>query len=396
MNDNITPDERQAEISMLNHEIYELNKLLEEDEAERRKSLMLDENDPFDNPTEYHDYNGSYSDIVPQIKMPGCKIPVEPSAGEKKRLRRFYGTGGACIFFHFVLTNLLSLAGVRLVMMILQHLNPDVSYYSLYSYAYSSALLVSVSAVTFLIANVLFTYIGLKFTKLGSSSLIGTHGFSVGKAIQYCLCGIFIQYAASMLSTFTEDVFNKYSHTTIVDDSGFATTAAGVAILIIYQCIIAPITEEMFYRGMVLKVFSRANQRFAIVTSALFFGLAHGNLPQFFFAFLLGMFLAHIDIKHNSILPSVIVHIFVNSIAMIINHFSETGSTYTIIWVSFAYMFLAAIGLVALLSFSKKNMLPRTTPQQSRRGFAVAKKTFTVAAAFILLAISMIIETFSL
>ena len=90
-------------------------------------------------------------------------------------------------------------------------------------------------------------------------------------------------------------------------------TGLGIAIMTIYSCLIAPITEELFFRGTLMKIFSKSNQRFGIVISAVFFGLAHGNLPQFMLAFLLGLFLGHIDMRHNSIVPSVVVHIFINS-----------------------------------------------------------------------------------
>ncbi len=83
-----SPEEYQAQIAMLSHEIYELNKQLDQKNAEIQQGQLPDKFNPFDNPTEYHDYNGDYSDIVPQIEIPGCKIPVEPCKAEKKRIRR--------------------------------------------------------------------------------------------------------------------------------------------------------------------------------------------------------------------------------------------------------------------------------------------------------------------
>lgn len=52
-----------------------------------------------------------------------------------------------------------------------------------------------------------------------------------------------------------------------------------------YTCIIAPITEELVFRGFCLKNLSRFNQRFGILASAFLFGLVHQNIIQFILAF---------------------------------------------------------------------------------------------------------------
>ena len=353
MYENITPEEHKAQVAALNHEICRLSMKLREQEEAISLDSTIDCNNPFDNPTEYPGYNGDYRDIVPQIEIPGCVIPVEPHTGEKKRLKKFYSIGGSCIFFHFLFSTVISTVIIGIIMFILQLRNPGSEYNDLYMYAYSSSYLIS-----------------------------KTRDFSFGKAVNYCFIAIFIQYAAAAFTLICSSIFSQYGYETNPDTSGMASTGMGMIVLAIYQCIIAPITEELFYRGMVLKTFSRANQRFAIVASAIFFGLAHGNLPQFMLAFLLGMFLAHIDIKHNSILPSIIVHFFINTLAMALNAISQYCGKSTIFISEIIYLIAAAAGLAMFICFTRKNMIPRTTPQQSRRGFAVAKTSLMVIAAF--------------
>lgn len=383
MYENITPEEHKAQVAALNHEICRLSMKLREQEEAISLGSTIDCNNPFDNPTEYPGYNGDYRDIVPQIEIPGCVIPVEPHAGEKKRLKRFYSIGGSCIFFHFLFSTAISTVLIGIIMFILQFRNPGVEYNELYMYAYRSSILISVSALSYMTANILFAFIGLKRAKISRYSLISkTRDFSIGQAVKYCFIAVFIQYAAAAFTLICSSIFSQYGYETNLDTSEMASTGMGMIVLAVYQCIIAPITEELFYRGMVLKTFSRANQRFAIVASAIFFGLAHGNLPQFMLAFLLGMFLAHIDIKHNSILPSVIVHFFINTLAMTLNTISQHCGNTTIIITEIIYLLVAAVGLAMFICFTRKNMIPRTTPQQSRRGFAIAKTSLMVIAAF--------------
>lgn len=396
MYENITPDEHHAQVAALNHEICRLSIKLDAQEEAFRLSQKIDCKNPFANPTEYSDYNGDYRDIVPQIDIPGCVIPVQPHEGEKKRLKKFYSIGGSCILFHFIFAVAMASLLTGLAMFILQLQNPDASYYSLYDYAYSSSILISINAFTYLIANVLFSVIGMKRAKIRRTSLLAkTRNFGFPDALKYCFIAIFIQYGAAVFSIISSDILSKYGFNAMIDTSDMASTAMGTVVLILYQCVVAPITEELFYRGMVLKTFSRANQRFAIVASSVFFGLAHGNIPQFMLAFLLGMFLAHIDIKHNSILPSVIVHFFINTTAMILNKISQYGNSLTVYISELIYLAIAAAGLVLFICFVRKNMIPRTTPQQSRRGFAVAKTSLMVIAAFTALLGNTIISVLS-
>ena len=55
-------------------------------------------------------------------------------------------------------------------------------------------------------------------------------------------------------------------------------TAFETAVMTIYSVILAPIFEEILFRGFVLKNLSRFNVRFGIIMSAILFGLFHGNL----------------------------------------------------------------------------------------------------------------------
>jgi len=77
--------------------------------------------------------------------------------------------------------------------------------------------------------------------------------------------------------------------------------------------IIAPIAEELVFRGLVfirLKSFVRNSS--AIFISALIFGIYHGNLSQGIYAFVLGLMLAFLYERHDAILMPVLFHIAAN------------------------------------------------------------------------------------
>lgn len=390
MADNITPDHYRSEISMLNHEIYTLTKQLEA--KEKAETAKIDRLNPFNNPTDYTHYNSDYAEINPLIDYNGYELPLEPGAQERKKLKKAYAAGGTSMLLHFLATNLISTVLIYVVMIILQFKHPEASYESLYDYAFGSPAFVAITMLTYLFTNVGFAVLGLKWSKTRFSSLIRTREFSFGQAIKYCFCAIFIQYAAAIFSMGISDIVDKYGYSIdVMDDSAMAQTTLGMVLMIIYTCIIAPITEELFYRGMLLKTFSKVNQRFAIIASSVFFGLAHGNIRQFMLAFLLGIFLSHITVKHNSLLPSIIVHIFVNSLSTIINELSalDLGNNALMV-INIIYVLIAIVGIAFFIDFRSSGKLPATTPHQSRRGFPIARSSVTVTIIFILEIVTMI------
>ncbi len=383
MDEFINTDERNAESAALNHEIYELTKRLNEKEAECAALMTADPADPFSNPTEYKGFGGDYRKIQPRLGTRGYKLPLEPDHAEKKAVRRYYSIGGWCMIFQFLMSFGASVVLMNVIMAVLQTLYPDAGFEALYDYMRGSSILVSLNMVVYLVCNVLNSFIGMKWAGVKVSSLIHTRNFSVGKAVQYCLAALFIWVISIYAATGINDVFSKYGIDTMVDQTGLGESALGFVATIIYTCVIAPVTEELLFRGMLLRVLSKANQRFAIIATAVFFGLAHGNIPQFLLAFLLGVFLAHITMKHDSIIPSIIVHIFINSFSTVFSSLADANNV-VLIMATLGLFAAAILGMIMLLVFHGENKLPAATPEQSRRGIAIASGSVPFIIALVI------------
>jgi membrane protease YdiL (CAAX protease family) len=79
-------------------------------------------------------------------------------------------------------------------------------------------------------------------------------------------------------------------------------------------CILAPVLEEMLFRGVILRAFLRRYPpTLAIWQSALFFGFAHLNLYQFVIAFLVGALAGWIYERSRSLVPCIALHAFLNT-----------------------------------------------------------------------------------
>jgi uncharacterized protein len=97
------------------------------------------------------------------------------------------------------------------------------------------------------------------------------------------------------------------------EHAAFAQMVAPTIPAFVATCLIAPVVEEMLFRGILLRGFIEQNQRGAAISySALYFGIAHLNVYQFFLAFLLGLLLGWLYERARSLIPCVVLHAAVN------------------------------------------------------------------------------------
>lgn len=74
-------------------------------------------------------------------------------------------------------------------------------------------------------------------------------------------------------------------------------------------CVLAPVVEEMLFRGVILRSFLlQYDRRQAIWGSALLFGVAHLNIYQFFVALGLGFVLGWLYERSRSLIPCIALH----------------------------------------------------------------------------------------
>lgn len=76
--------------------------------------------------------------------------------------------------------------------------------------------------------------------------------------------------------------------------------------------------EESVYRGVIYNEYSRHNKLGAIFLSAFLFGILHGNLNQFTYAFAMGIVFAFVIEATDSILSTMIIHFIINGNSVVI------------------------------------------------------------------------------
>lgn len=114
-----------------------------------------------------------------------------------------------------------------------------------------------------------------------------------------CLCFcVGAQMLNSLWVTVLELTMNLFDRSTVPlleSVSGSADTFS----MFLYAAILAPIGEELLFRGYVLRSLRPFGKRFAILGSALLFGLFHGNLLQAPYAMLIGLVLGWLTVEYS-------------------------------------------------------------------------------------------------
>ena len=125
--------------------------------------------------------------------------------------------------------------------------------------------------------------------------------------------------------------------------------------------IIAPVVEELIFRGIILQGLRRNYSSFvSVFMSALLFALFHLNPWQFPATFILGLLLGWIMIKNNNILLAIIGHSINNIMVLLsITHFEEIStmqifsSEKGIVMLISAVIAIVSLGLIYILSVRK-------------------------------------------
>lgn len=131
----------------------------------------------------------------------------------------------------------------------------------------------------------------------------------------------------------------------------------------IATAILAPIVEEIVFRGLCYRYARRAFPTFvAALISGVIFGLSHGNPISFVFTTILGIILAYAYEKSGSIVPSILIHIGFNGGAYIVERSPIVWNFESISVLFLATLAASIISCTVLFKISKKEIPVEATP----------------------------------
>lgn len=134
------------------------------------------------------------------------------------------------------------------------------------------------------------------------------------------LCAIGIQYACSNALNFVYLVKPSWmeGYLQLMEAVGFADMDF---IVILASVILAPIGEEVLFRGITLRLAKNAGMNFfmANMIQAICFGIAHLNVVQGIYAFVMGLILGYIYEKYNSLYVPILLHALINFFGTVVS-----------------------------------------------------------------------------
>ena len=338
-------------------------------------------------------------------------VSVKPDKAEKKLIRRQYMKIAIVILINVVLFNIVlrylavflcGVAGGEFSTLSELRQNAD-------KVLANDDISTVISCFIPIISETTAIFIGIKLLKLDLKKLFNRNGFTGKELARDCSVSLGIQTLAALIASFLAFIlglFNVEARTANL--SAQNNSAWSLLLMYFYACLLGPLLEELLYRGVILQGARKYNEQFAIVLSALIFGVMHQNYQQFILAFMLGLVLAAVTLRSGSIIPSIVMHIIVNTsgvlmqLAMQAADFEAFGKVAAgdaaaafqgntafvaliVLNAVFRYGFLFLGGALLILVMIKGGNVRKPTPAGKSRGWPVLMQTplwYVVFAAY--------------
>lgn len=124
--------------------------------------------------------------------------------------------------------------------------------------------------------------------------------------------------------------------------------------------ILIPIIEEIMFRGIVFRILRKwIPFVWAMLITSLLFGAYHGNLVQFIYASLCGVFLAYVYEKTKSILAPIFSHMAMNIVACTMTEYELFSWMFHDIWRVLGSTLFCVVLFGTLLVVVRKWMLQK-------------------------------------
>ncbi|MDA3847312.1 MAG: type II CAAX endopeptidase family protein [Vallitaleaceae bacterium] len=120
--------------------------------------------------------------------------------------------------------------------------------------------------------------------------------------------GIFIQPLMNLINLISQLFVTNYIGSYVKDMMSMPF------LLLLFLLAVTPaLVEEITFRGIILSNFKHQSVLVACLINGLFFGIFHGNINQFLYAFVLGVVFCYLVHLTGSIIPAMVAHFVINA-----------------------------------------------------------------------------------
>ncbi len=141
---------------------------------------------------------------------------------------------------------------------------------------------------------------------------------SAAQTVKWIFISLFAVYVMSFISNyiflFIQSLTGVELHPAqIVTENSWLSKLTNILAIMLF----APIFEEIFFRGTMLRSSARYGSWSMIIVMGIMFGLWHLNYAQTLYTAMLGVCSGFLIIKSDSVIPSMILHFIMNTIGTI-------------------------------------------------------------------------------
>lgn len=148
---------------------------------------------------------------------------------------------------------------------------------------------------------------------------INSNKLTIKKFIVYIAISLTLMWIGNLIGLTITEILGNLIQSEIANPIVETIDSSSIYTNLLLMVIMAPIFEEIIFRKLLIDRTIKYGKGVSILLSALIFGLFHGNLNQFFYAFLIGGFFAYVYIKTGKIIYTILLHLTVNFFGSIIS-----------------------------------------------------------------------------
>lgn len=309
--------------------------------------------------------------------------PPRPAPSDTRRLFRLGLFQGLTICLFLAVNELFALALVRSPL--LEAYKADAAFSYLLDMAFS---LVGVG-LPFLAGHLLLrTQRDLRAPLPFGGVRSGSRAFLlVFAGLGVCLAGSLLTNLFASWADANGIVFESYYQA--LEGDTIPDSAVGAVLYVLRSAVVPALVEEFAIRGVILQPLRRFGDWYAVLISALVFGLMHHNMTQVPFAVLAGVALGYCAVVTGSLWITVLIHFLNNFIAVCHSFVLEAyGQRAGLLFSNAAVYGFLAVGLLALVFYGLRtpglHRLREGTYRRANRAIYFAAPTVILAFGILL------------
>ncbi|NLL38709.1 MAG: CPBP family intramembrane metalloprotease [Clostridiales bacterium] len=154
--------------------------------------------------------------------------------------------------------------------------------------------------------------IGIAILMRAPASGLQPRSVGIGTFITFLVISMGIGYIGNIIGNLINTVIGRLIDTPSFNPVDLLVSQSSFLFKILVMVILAPFIEELIFRKLIIDRIWIYGEGIAVLLSGLMFGLYHGNLYQFFYAFALGAIFAYIYIRTGRLRYPVLLHMLIN------------------------------------------------------------------------------------